>query len=205
MRLAIFPIVEGHGEDEAIRVLLGRIWLSFGRDDWPALLKPLRRPKGKLVQRQELERAVEFAALRLRPVEADGRVVLLLLDADDDCPAELGPSLSAIMRETRPDLATVCVVANVEFETWLAASADSMEELLTVAPDDVPAAPEALRLGKAWVRRHAVRGQYSPAVDQARFTSRIDVGRCRSRSPSFDRLCREIERVICDFEGRAEF
>ena len=39
---------------------------------------------------------------------------------------------------------------------------------------------------------------YNPAADQPRLTSYIDVPLARQRSQSFDRFCREVERLLAD-------
>jgi hypothetical protein len=45
-------------------------------------------------------------------------MVLILLDADEDLPCQVGPKLLKIARavDTRVDVA--CVLANPEYETW---------------------------------------------------------------------------------------
>ena len=96
-------IVEGHGEVQAAPVLLRR--LASALDPTVALrVEPvIRITKSKLIQTGELERAVELAA---RKIGGEG-AILILLDSDEDCPAELGPRLLARARRVRarcPDL-----------------------------------------------------------------------------------------------------
>ncbi|MBW8878244.1 MAG: hypothetical protein JF614_25050, partial [Acidobacteria bacterium] len=100
-RLRVAPIVEGHGEDNAIRILLQRVWMELLGGEYIDVLKPLRVSKLKLVQPRELVRSVELAVrnLRLRtPVSGDPAMVLILLDADQDAPCLLGPRLLEIAR-----------------------------------------------------------------------------------------------------------
>ena len=52
--------------------------------------------------------------------------ILVLLDADDDCPAELAPTLLNRARSARPDCRVSVVLANREFEAWFLASAQSL-------------------------------------------------------------------------------
>jgi hypothetical protein len=99
MPLRIIPIVEGHGEVAAVPILLRRIaealevqGIQVGR--------PIRCQRQKLMKPGELERAVELAALKCG---SDGRL-LLLIDGDKDCPAELGPELLARARIVRNDI-----------------------------------------------------------------------------------------------------
>jgi len=84
------------------------------------------------------------------------------------------------------------------FETWFAASASSMAGVNGLPSDlAVPDDPEGNRLGKSWIKDHYPRGRkYSETVDQPRFTAKIDLAGCRDRSPSFDKLCRELEKRL---------
>jgi len=194
-RLRVAPIVEGHGEDNAIRILLQRVWMELLGGEYIDVLKPLRVSKLKLVQPRELVRSVELAVrnLRLRtPVSGDPAMVLILLDADQDAPCLLGPRLLEIARAQRADADIACVVANVEYETWFVASAQSLTDYLNVSRDNVlPDAPETARLGKGWIQRR--RNKYSETLDQPAMTRAMDLALCRSKSPSFDKLCRDLE------------
>ena len=90
-------IVEGHGEVRAVPLLLRRIAQEFDPSLVLDVLPPLRVPRSRLIKKDELERAVEFAARK-----TGGRgAVLLLIDSDDDCPAQVGPSLMLRARQTR--------------------------------------------------------------------------------------------------------
>src|SRR6185295_11601848 len=125
-------------------------------------------------------------------VSKDPDMVLILLDADQDAPCLLGPKLLEIARAQRSDADVACVVANVEYETWFVASARSLTEYLTISEHEVlPDAPEATRLGKGWIQRR--RDKYSETVHQPAMTRAMDLALCRSKSPSFDKLCRDLE------------
>lgn len=84
--VTIVSVVEGDGEVRALPKLLYRLAREVGVASLrvPA---PMRVPRGKLTTQGGIERAVGAAAQR---VGAAGGV-LVLLDADDDCPAALGP------------------------------------------------------------------------------------------------------------------
>lgn len=163
-RLRVAPIVEGHGEVESVRALVGRIWREIG-GDYVEVLAPVREKKDRLVDKrngrikaENLERSLVLAWEKLinPPRPTDPTLVLILLDADDHCPATIGPGFIAEARRLLPAEADVaCVLANVEYETWFAASAESLTKYLDlpqgfVASDD----PEAARHGKAWVMKH---------------------------------------------------
>jgi len=193
-RLRIAPIVEGHGEDNAVRILLQRVWTELLDGKYVEVLKPIRGSKFKLVKARELARAVDLAVLKLKAsASRDPRMVLILLDADEDPPCELGPRLLGIAREHRSDMDISCVIAKVEYETWFIAAARSLPDYLDLSRDEtLPEAPEAAGLGKAWIQRRFKGVKYSETVDQPAMTSAMDLAQCRLRSPSFDKLCRDL-------------
>lgn len=120
--VSIACIVEGHGEVETVPVLLQRVRTHYAPH---VVLKPphiIRTPRSLLVKPGEIERAVKLAALK---AGADGRV-LILVDADEDCPAQLGPSLLARARSIHADRLIEVVLAKREFESWFAAAAESL-------------------------------------------------------------------------------
>jgi len=197
-RLRIAPIVEGHGEDNAIRILLQRIWIELLGADWVEVIRPIRIDRSKIVQPRELARAVDLATRKLRSRESpDPAMVLILLDADESAPCRLGPDLLEKARAHRSDVDLSCVIANVEYETWFVAAAESLSEYLALSSDEVvPTRPEEHRLRKGWVQQRFTGVKYSETVDQPAMTSRMDLRLTRERSPSFDKLCRELERRL---------
>jgi len=196
-RLSIAPIVEGHGEDFAVRLLLQRTWMELLGGEYAEVHRPIRRSRGKLLRAdsEDLEKAVKFAALKLATAQ-DRPLVLILVDAEDDCRTHgsLGPALLARAKAARADIDIACVIANVMYETWFVAAAESLHEYLTLRPgEQVPPDPEAAGLGKGWVKQRIRGGKYSETADQAALTSKMDLASCRARSRSFDKLCRELE------------
>lgn len=115
MPLEIVCIVEGHGEVQALPVLIRRI-----RPD-ASVLRPLRVTKSQLLSANGLENGVKTAATLV----ASANLILILMDADKDCPAQLGPSLLQRAKSARGDRNIVVVVAKVEFENWFLAAAKS--------------------------------------------------------------------------------
>jgi hypothetical protein len=196
-RLRIAPIVEGDGEYAAIRILLERIWREIVKGEYVEVLRPIRWPRSKLVQSEELGRAIELAARKLRnkPLCGDPETILVLLDADRDAPCLLGSKLLECARQCRPDVDICCVLAKVEYETWFVAAVESLREYLDLPPGEtVPASPEEARAGKSWIQRYVKGPKYSETIEQPSMTAQMDLVECRRRSPSFDKLCRELER-----------
>ena len=187
--VVIASIVEGDGEVEAVPVLIRRVAAHLAPAVAVDVPRPHRRPRSSLVRMGELERYGHIAL-----AGSPDAYLLVLLDADKDCPAGLGPQLLDRVGTLRPSRAAV-VVAKCEYEAWFLASAASLEgrrglRVSLEPPDD----PEGIRDAKGWIQRNRTDGRaYSPTVDQAALTARIDIDLARSRSDSFDKFCRVLE------------
>lgn len=194
-RLTVAPIVEGHGEQQsAIRTLLTRIWTELLEGEYIDVLQPIRIPRSKLVHLPELLRAVDLAALKIRGARAEeASLVLVLFDADRDAPCVLAPRLAAELNEKRGHLDTAVVLANVEYETWFVAAAESLSKYFDLDCGKPSGDPEQAKQGKGLVKRW-MGNRYAETVDQPRITAAMDLALARRRSPSFDKLCRELER-----------
>lgn len=122
-RLRVAAIVEGYGEVAALPMLLERIWYELLNGTYIDVLRPpIRQPRNKLAQNKDdaLSRAIELAASKLTHAPAglnDPELILVLIDADNDCPGELAPRLLQIAQRARSDKRISVVIANVEYET----------------------------------------------------------------------------------------
>lgn len=94
------------------------------------------------------------------------------------------------------DQDAACVIANLEFETWFVAAAPSLASELRLAAHEPPDDPEGQRLRKKWIEDRFRGARYSETLDQPRLTAKMDLNLCRARSPSFDKLCRELGRAL---------
>jgi hypothetical protein len=63
----------------------------------------------------------------------------------------------------------------------------------TLAP---PADPETIRGAKEWLDLRMKAHGCAARIDQAALAARFDIDLARRRSPSFDKFCRQIERLI---------
>lgn len=123
-------------------MLLRRIRDEYQRFD-VVIERPLRSPRDRFLNRpEEMSRMLAFAAGRAGP---DG-CILVLLDADDDCVAELVARYHADV--TRLAGATDCglVFAKSEFESWFIAGVESLHGFHRI-PDGLsaPVNPEDVR------------------------------------------------------------
>jgi hypothetical protein len=185
-------IVEGDGEVKAVPALIRRIAQHSGL--WGVrVLPPIRVPKGKMVKREELTRVLKLAGDKLGGVGA----ILVLLDSDGDCPAELGPRMLRTASAVRPDLPIAVVVAHQEFEAWFLAAAQSLGGRRGLAQSlTPPSQPEAIRDAKGWLSCHMPSERpYRPTVDQVRLVDAMDLEAARS-APSFDKLYRDVTRLL---------
>jgi hypothetical protein len=185
----IAAIVEGHGEVESVPILLRRLNPAV------TVTRPIRMPKHRMLNRPpELERNLSIAAASLGPGTRGG--LLVLLDADDDCPAGLARRFGPADR-TPAGRDVAVVVATCEVESWFLAAAESLRGLRRLPADLAPpASPEQIRNAKGWLQDWRVDGRaYSETIDQPALAARFDLDLARQRSRSFAKLCREIARL----------
>ncbi len=188
---SIACIVEGHGEVEAVPILIRRIATRIDPSLSIVINRPLRYSRSTLLRGGEFERAVEFSARQVGPQGS----ILILLDSDDDCPATLGPQL---LNRARSDRVIGLVLANREFEGWFLASAESIRGKRGLRDDlDPPTDPESIRGAKEWMTRHRIDGStYRETLDQAALTATFDLDLAATRSRSFEKCLREITNLI---------
>jgi len=191
----LVPIVEGHSEVQSVPVLLRRLFAEMGRYEL-LVARPLRVGRYKIVRPGELERAIALA--RRRPKGCDA--ILLLLDADDDCPKELAPDLLERARQAGAGLLVAVVLAKSEFESWFLGSLESLRGVRGLTEAAVsPARPEDIRGAKEYLRRQMGPGYtYVETDDQLALASRFDLQLARRRCPSFDKFVRDIEMILAE-------
>lgn len=190
--MTIACIVEGHGEVSALPVLLRRIAADINPEVAVDIPPPIRTPRSSLMTDAGLKRAVELAAEKSGP----GGAILLLLDSDDDCPADLAPKLLQKLTSLRPDRRLAVVLPEREYEAWFIVASASLAERLsaTLTAADIGGA-HAIRDAKGRIRDCLKGKVYSETVDQASLSALIDLNLAR-RCSSFDKLWREMERLI---------
>ena len=135
-----------------------------------------------------------FAAARAGSVGC----ILVLLDADDDCGAELVARYQADVKRLAGATDCGLVFAKSEFESWFIARVESLHGFHRI-PDDLsaPVNPEDIRNAKGWLRGNMEgQGVYSKTVDQPAFAAKFDWRLARTRSASMDKLCRELARLL---------
>ena len=178
------PIVEGQGDEAAVPVLLRRLAEKAAAWDLQ-IARPHRRRRTQLVRKDTLQAAVRTARL----TQGCG-AILVVFDADDDCPAELAPQLSKWAREAAGATPCALVMANREYEAWLLAGIRSLRGVAGIRSDaGQPLDPETPRDAKGKLEDHMGAGaNYMPTADQARMTAAFDLASAFQLSRSFRKL-----------------
>jgi len=124
----------------------------------------------------------------------------LLLDAEADCPAQLGPRLLYTSRQARSDASIACVLAKRMLENWIVAGASTLAGVSGLPKLlQTPANPEDCS-GAAWLeaqlRNRNKTRKYKKTTDAKVFVASMDLQQCRKTSLSFDKLCRDLNTLL---------
>jgi hypothetical protein len=187
----LVPLVEGQSEERALGVLLRRL-IAAGDAPETEIARPFRVPRNKVVREGELERTVA-QAVRSR---SGATAVLIVLDADEDCAAELAPTL-VLRGSTASQLPIGVVLPTVEIEAWILAAVESLRDVRGIRADARPPADvEGVRDAKGALtqRMTGARG-YVATDDMPALFAAMDVGLAEMRSPSMAKLVREVRRL----------
>jgi hypothetical protein len=191
---AVAAIVEGDGEATALPVLLRRLgdWRTPGI--YTQVLAPIRVHRDRFLNRDdEFRRHLLLAAAKC----GENGWILVLLDVDDDCPAELGRIILERARAYVPHRRVSVVLANREYEAWFIAAAESLDGQrgFSFNPRDAIEA-ERPRDAKGWMKNRITGGAYRETTDQVAFSARMDLQQAFDRSRSFRKLCSEWSRQV---------
>jgi hypothetical protein len=193
-------IVEGDGEHRAVPALVTRIIQESHPDLYVQVFTTMNfRGRDKFQNLTLVQRAVENAARRV----GTGGAVLILRDADSDCPVTEASRLIQWARESRSDVHLAVVIAKCEYEAWFLAAAESLRGRHGLRPDLLPPVDaEAVRDAKGWLTNNMQRAKpYSPTTHQASFSQTMSLEEART-APSFDKLCRDVRRLVEAMQAR---
>lgn len=192
MNRTVVCIVEGDGEVRAVPILLRRLAAQRGTYDL-TVPPPIRVHRDQFLRRpEEFERKLLLAAAK-----AQGGAVLILLDADDDCPVTLARDIAARARPLVHGATLWVVVPNREYEAWFLAAAESIGGSRGLAQGIAPPLqPDELRNAKGWLSERMPDGRYHEVSDQPALSARFDIDMANQRSRSFRKLVKTIDAVI---------
>ncbi|MCW1776782.1 DUF4276 family protein [Pantoea ananatis] len=189
LRARQISIVEGDGEVSALPVLLRRLAEWMPALSFPNVLRPIRVKRDRFLRKEdEFRKQLLLAAAKC----GDDGWIVILLDADDECPAEVGrTTLERALRIVQHRKVSV-ILANREFEAWFLASAESIHGYrgFSVEKNEQVDA-EAPRDAKGWMSRHMNDGTYREILDQPAFAAIFSLQLAYDNSRSFRKLCKE--------------
>jgi hypothetical protein len=179
----LFLIVEGHGDELALPILMHRLAAANGIGALK-IAPPYRLHRGKIA------RCTEKFSNVLRHAEAvlNGdsgvaeKAIIVCIDADDECPLELKQHIDDFVNHCKITTPVHFVAFTLEYE-----AAFLVPGALGAIPGELkrepcyPSDPEKVRNAKGWLTRSILQaGAYSESVDQARLTRslRIDQVTC---------------------------
>ena len=188
----IQPIVEGHGEVPAVPVLVRRLGELMGIPHVP-VGAPFRSKRSQLAQKDGLQRVI----MRARD-EPDCAAILILFDADDDCPKTEAPKLLRWAMEAAAPLPCALVMANREYEAWLLGSLEVLLRARGVEPaQSYEGDPEIKRDAKGELESRFGRNfYYIEKKDQPAFTALADWVLVHERCRSFRKMSKETRRLF---------
>jgi hypothetical protein len=182
--MKIYPIVEGHGEVEAVPVLLRRLLAQASSYD-VEVGSPMRRTQAQMRGEQSIT-----AAVRVTMLQPECAAILILFDGEDDCPVEVAARVGGWARAAAAGTPCEVVVAYREYETWFLAALESIRGQCSIRPDAVaPPTPESRRDAKGWLETWMPADRaYSETQDQAALSASFDMALSFRRNRSFRKL-----------------
>jgi hypothetical protein len=192
--IPIASIVEGDGEVKALPILLRRLaeWLPPPAARTVDPLPPIRVRRDRFLNKEdEFRKQVRLAAAK----SGDEGWILIILDADDDCPAKLGEDIVRRARQYVSHRRLSVALAKREYEAWLIAAARSLDGLRGFKTPEKDIDAETPRNAKGWLARHMA-GQYREMLDQPAFTAQFDLRQAYDNSRSFRKLCKEWQKHV---------
>lgn len=164
---AIAPIVEGDGDRKAVPELLRRISnevYGVGVSIHP----PWRLPRSQMTDTSQLKRAMLVTRERL--LTSPGGI-LLIADADDDCPIELASRI----HRAADGLPLEITVAVREFEAWFLSSVGALRGHRAIRNDACYSGdPEERRDAKGELGAQMTE-KYRETIHQVAFASIMDI------------------------------
>ena len=209
MTLYIAPVVEGHTEQRCVERLLQRIWSDLlGRTEPLRVLPPHRHGRNLLISSanstlpQVVQKAYQDLISKSRYDPDAQSLLLILLDCETEDPKTLEPQLLSVAVSALPPGSLVsCVLATRMIENWFVAGCSTLAGLQGLPTPLLPPSDPEGRSGTKWLDDQIKlysrgKNKYKKTTDAAVFALKMNLQECRASSPSFDKLCRELERLI---------
>lgn len=188
----VASIVEGDGEVKALPIILRRLHALDGPAEHVEVLAPIRVHKDRFLNREEeFRRHLLLAAAKCG---GDGWI-LIVLDADDDCPVKLAEGVRQRAQAYVPHRSLAVVIPKREFEAWFIAAAPSLHGVRGFAHDARDRIDaETPRDAKGWIKERMASRSYGETTDQPAFAARFDLDQAAANSRSFRKMRDEWRR-----------
>jgi hypothetical protein len=190
----LLPIVEGHGEDRAVPLLIRRILEAQGIYD-VEVLSAQRKGEYPSVARN-FDNIFQAATLVKAPI-------LWVMDFDSkdyDCPAKEAQNLQTRAEALRPGWPLKIAFLIKEYETLFLIDEAATRKAFPDIPakTSFPQEPEKIRGAKEWLSkaRPAAGNAYKPMVDQTKITAHLNLDLLREKSADFAHLERSVLKLI---------
>jgi hypothetical protein len=180
----IQPIVEGHGDVAAVPILLRRL-IAAAQAYSIEVNRPIRKKQTQLLREASLRDAV-----RLARIQEKCGAILVIFEAEDGCPAQLGPQLAAWAQAEAGNVPCLVALPHREYEAWFLAAIESLRGCRGIRDDAVSHPdPESVRDAKGQVEARMHPGAYYlETSDQAALSRLFDLATAYSQSRSFRHL-----------------
>ena len=173
--VTIVPVVEGDGDASAFPELLARIlWEKYNRYDVSVALGKTKVVKAN--SRQKLENKLDNF-LKHAQNKPGCEAILILVDADNDCPVTLAQRLTQRCDEIGTSCPVQIVCAHRTYESWFLASLNTVKGRHGI-PDTAALSRDAEDVPnpKRWLSDQMPRGQaYKETTHQASLSRVIDL------------------------------
>ncbi|MBI4569879.1 MAG: DUF4276 family protein [Planctomycetes bacterium] len=197
-RRTIVPIVEGVGEVTALPKLLHALREPSVRRGVVGIAAPKNaHGRENIIKEGGLEKFLGYAQGTRGCCG-----IMVVIDANGDCPLTLARQLSSRAKKANLPAATAIVLAKRVYETWFLASWKTIAVGLG-SSSGFDGDVEGAQGVKDWISQQMPVGQvYKETVDQARFSSLIDPELAASRSRSFRRLVAAFKWLLARSKAR---
>lgn len=208
MTLFVAPVVEGHTEQSCLERLLHRTWADIlVRHEQLRVIEPFRAHRDELVKpdgtalSNAVRKAFQKLVVKSQHEPSATKLLLVLIDAEGDCPASLAPRLLEIAKAALPpNTAIACVLPKRMLENWIVAGASTLAGINNL-PATLPVRDRfEERGGAAWLEEQLrslnASRKYKKTVDAEAFIRSMNLAECRDNSPSFRKLCRVLKKCI---------
>jgi len=194
----IQPIVEGHGEVEAVPVLLRRL-RDLAQAHPIEVNPPIRRHRSDFFDETALRKAVRLAR---KQENCDAILLLFDGDGDHDCPLEQVPEILGWAQEEAAGKPCFAVMAYREYEAWFLASIESLRGRRGIRQDaQSHPQPEAPQGAKGQLEDRMEEGRsYHETADQPALTALFDMEPAYRQCRSFEHLVKVFGQILHAFQ-----